>query len=525
MDTPSDFLWLVILGGFVAFYNAWGVGANDCANSFATSVGAKVLTLKNAVYIAAFFEFFGALLMGSHVTDTIRKKIVDTDIFQNEPQVLMLGMLCADLSSAIWLTIATYFKYPVSTTHSIIGAIIGFSLAYGGSNSVMWDKIGMIVASWIISPVIAGTFAFILFYLVKKYAFNTSQPYQMTLRIFPVLTFFTFLINGFFIFYKGTPSLNLDKTELWVGIVCALCLGITASLVSWYYYIPILRRRVALFSTRVRPRLENNVVENNTRQNNTRQNNTLQNNNNQEHELDTFEDMITPVDQGDNQIENLPLEDKLKTEYVYQSQLDMQGNINRLKGYVKSLRHRKLDKKVLVLHQNAEVFDEKSEKVCSSLQVITACFSSFAHGANDVANAIAPLATIYAIYNTNTFEKKSNVPIWVLFIGGTGIVFGLATWGYKIIDRIGRELTKVTPSRGFIMELSAATTVVLASRTGIPVSTTHCQVGSVVGCGIGDGKKNMDLKIMRSIFFSWLITLPVTGFLAAGLFSFCHYSP
>jgi len=402
METPSDFLWLVILGGFVAFYNAWGIGANDCANSFATSVGAKVLTLKKAVYIAAFFEFFGALLMGSHVTDTIRKKIVDTDIFQNEPQVLMLGMLCADLSSAIWLTIATYFKYPVSTTHSIIGAIVGFSLAYGGSSSVVWDKIGMIVASWIISPMIAGIFAFILFYLVKKYAFNTSQPYQMTLRIFPVLTFFTFLINGFFIFYKGTPALKLDKTELWVGIVCALCLGITASLVSWFYYIPILRKRVALFSNRVHPQLENDVVEN---------------------ELDTFEGTNTPVDQSDNQIDNSPLEniplenisleDKLKTEYVYQSQLDMQGNINRLKGYVTSLKHRKLDKKVLVLHQNAEVFDEKSERVCSSLQVITACFSSFAHGANDVANAIAPLATIYAIYNANTFEKKSNVPIWV----------------------------------------------------------------------------------------------------------------
>jgi len=203
----------------------------------------------------------------------------------------------------------------------------------------------------------------------------------------------------------------------------------------------------------------------------------------------------------------------------------MQGNINRLKGYVTSLKHRKLDKKVMILHQNAEVFDEKSEKVCSSLQVITACFSSFAHGANDVANAIAPLATIYAIYNANTFEKKSNVPIWVLFIGGTGIVFGLATWGYRIIDRIGRELTKVTPSRGFIMELAAATTVVFASRTAIPVSTTHCQVGSVVGCGIGDGKKNVDWKIMKSILFSWMITLPVTGFLAAALFSFCHYSP
>ena len=170
--------------------------------------------------------------MGSHVTDTVRKSIFDIEIFNDNPGALMYGMLCADLSSAIWLTIATYFKLPVSTTHSIIGAIVGFSLAYGGSDSVVWEKIGMIVASWIISPFIAGVFSLSLFYLVKKYAFKTNNPFEMTLRIFPILTFLTFLINGFFIFYKGSPALKLDKTELWVGIVCALSMGTLASLIS-----------------------------------------------------------------------------------------------------------------------------------------------------------------------------------------------------------------------------------------------------------------------------------------------------
>ena len=210
--------------------------------------------------------------------------------------------------------------------------------------------------------------------------------------------------------------------------------------------------------------------------------------------IEPVEDIIEPV--RDN-ISNIPLEEQLEREYVYKTELDMNDNITRLKGYVKSLKARKLDNKVLHLHNRAEVFNEDAERTCSSLQVITACFSSFAHGANDVANAIAPLATIYAIYNAGEFEKKSDVPIWVLFIGGLGIVFGLSTWGYKIIDRIGRELTKITPSRGFIIELAAATTVVFASRIAIPVSTTHCQVGSVVGCGMGDGLKNIDWKIMK----------------------------
>ena len=372
----------------------------------------------------------------------------------------------------------------------------------------------MIVASWIISPLIAGLFSLILFYFVKRYAFKTDNPFEMTLRIFPILTFLTFLINGFFIFYKGTPALKLDKTELWVGIVCALSMGIVASMISWFYYVPRHRDRTngirRSSSSRVFPQLEDRTLELELTE--------------LEAETNT-DDNLTDISTSINANENITLEEELSNEVVYNRDLTITNNIDRLKGIVKKLKIKKQDEKILQLHSNADVFDEKSEKACTSLQVITACFSSFAHGANDVANAIAPLATIYAIYSSGEFEKKSDVPVWVLFIGALGIVFGLATWGYKIIDRIGRELTKVTPSRGFIIELAAATTVVFASRTAIPVSTTHCQVGSVVGCGIGDGRKNVDWKIMKSILFSWLITLPVTGFISAGLFSFCHYSP
>ena len=193
------YLWIFITGIFFAFYNAWGIGANDCANSFATSVGAKVLTLKQAVIIASIFEFGGAVLMGSHVTDMVRKKIVERDIFEDNPGALMFGMLCADLSSAIWLTVATYFKLPVSTTHSIIGAIVGFSLAYGGGNAVNWDKVGLVVSSWIISPILAGVFSLSIFYGLNTFVFKKKDPISRIILLFPIITFITFFINTLFI--------------------------------------------------------------------------------------------------------------------------------------------------------------------------------------------------------------------------------------------------------------------------------------------------------------------------------------
>ena len=213
------------------------------------------------------------------------------------------------------------------------------------------------------------------------------------------------------------------------------------------------------------------------------------------------------------------------TDDIYLPSLNITENVNRLKSYISKLSMKEKAEKIELLHKNAITIDPDAEYLCSSLQVITACFSSFAHGANDVANSIAPFATVYSIYETESVSKKMDVPIWILFIGGFGIVIGLATWGYKIIDRIGQELTKVTPSRGFIIELSAALTTLIASRAELPVSTTHCQIGSVIGCGLGDNKNNVEWKLFKEIIYSWIITLPATGFLAAGLFSFGYYAP
>lgn len=494
--------WIFVLGLFFAFYNAWGIGANDCANSFATSVGAKVLTLKQAVIIASIFEFSGAVLMGSHVTDTVRKTIVSTEQFEANPGALMYGMLCADLASAIWLTIATYFKYPVSTTHSIIGAIVGFSLAYSGSDGVDWEAIGFIVLSWIASPLLAGIIAFVVFSTIQKLVFQSQRPFENTLILFPILTFFTFFINVLFIIYKGTPNLDLDELPLWKCILTSMGIGILTALGAQYIYLPYVKKRIENMK--------------NVREENVEEPAEIELN-----ESSTDDDVFV-AERTTSYNEAINQESK---NFVYDNNKDLETNILESKKYTNELMKQKHEEQIEDHHQNAVVLDERSDNLCSWIQIITACFSSFAHGSNDVANAIAPLATIYAIYKSNEIKDTAEVPIWVLLLGGFGISIGLLTWGYKIIDRIGRELTKITPSRGFVVELAAATTVIIASRAEIPVSTTHCQVGSVLGCGLSGGFRNINWELVKGILFSWLVTLPFTGLLSAALFSYGFYSP
>ena len=483
------YTWIFVSGIIFTLYNAWGGGANDCANSFATAVGSKTLTLKQAVFVATIFEFTGAVLMGSHVTDAVRKNIVSEDLFTDNPGALMFGMLCANLASALWLTFATYVKWPVSTTHSIIGAIIGFSLAYGGADGINWNKVGLIVASWFASPIIAGLFSLTTFTLIKKYVFDTVNPYERTARIFPVLTFITFFINSLFIIYKGSPQLNLD--EMPIGDSVGISIGIAAGtgLISWFFYVPYAKRKVELAH---RPEIEMGEISGS----------------------DSRTGSYTTAMEIENTVTESSTDDPIPEDTIEYHQ-----------KRVKELESERHDSLIEKLHANAYKIDEKSDKLCSWLQIFTSCFSSFAHGSNDVANAVAPLATIFSIYQYNEVSETMVVPIWILALGGAGIVIGLATWGYKIIDRIGRELTKVSPSRGFIIELSAAITVIIASRTELPVSTTHCQVGSVVGCGLSGGKQNVQWGLLKGILWSWFITVPVTGFLSAALFSYGYFAP
>jgi sodium-dependent phosphate transporter len=479
----SEYLWIPILGGFVTFFAAWGIGANDVANSFATSVGAKVLSLRHAVVIAGVFEFLGAFLMGSHVTKTIRKNIVDIDIFEDEPELLMFGMLSSLFGIGIWLMIATYMKAPVSTTHSAIGAIIGFALVAHGKDAVDWETVYKIVISWFISPFFAGLLSALLFIFIKYAALVREDPVKNMLRVFPFLVFLTTGMNAFFIIYKGTPVLELDDTPLDEGIYISIGVGVGCALLTHFVAVPILRKWVNSDSTRI---------------------NCCRKKRNPEQTVPRNESSV---------------------ELTGFSEMNTEEKLSKVTEVSKQLKVELDNEKFTEQYKHSRVFCDKSEKLFSQLQVFTACFSAFAHGANDVANAIGPYAAVIAIYKNGSVSSKSDVPIWILALGGVGIVIGLLMWGYKIIERIGKELTRVTPSRGFSIELASAATVVIASRLEMPISTTHSQVGAVIGCGLVDGHKNVKWKTFCKIIASWLITLPIAGAISAAIYSFGVYSP
>ena len=530
------YFWFLIVGGFISFFNAWGIGANDCANSFATSVGSGVLTLKKALIIAGIFEFLGSLLMGALVSDTVRKKIVDISIYESNPYALMLGMLTANFSAGIWLTIASYFRYPVSTTHSIIGAIIGFSMAYGGTSAVAWDSVGFVVLSWILSPILSGLFSFVFYYLCKRFVFTKDNAYNLTLRIFPLLIFGTFLINTFFIFYKGSPQYNLKDLPPWISVTISLSISVFLGLLTYFLYVPYIRKKINnMFNL---PENSNDVSNSTTTVEELEMEGIksekvmeIKNETGESHTdvIDVDEvksSVIEPETESEPQTENTLLRSGDSFEnFEYDNTKTMKENIKRSSEYTKEMKDHLENSMIEDLHKNAIEYDPKVERACTWLQVITACFSAFTHGANDVANSIAPFATVYAIQTTSQISPKSEIPIWMLAMGGIGIMVGLGTWGYKIIKRIGSELTKITPSRGFIIELSDALAVLIATQIKMPVSTTHCQVGSVVGCGLADGKGNVKWSLVKNIVYSWIITLPVTGFISAGLFSYAYYSP
>ena len=402
-------LALAILFGL---YMTWGIGANDVANAMGTSVGSGAITVKQAIVIAAIFEFVGAFLAGGHVTSTIRKGIIDSSSIVDDPATLVLGMLAALLAAGIWLMIASFRGWPVSTTHSIVGAIVGFAIAGIGVDSVQWGKIGQIVASWVVSPVLGGLIAFLLMYSIRRLILNTEQPFINAKRWAPAYIFLVGFIISLVTLFKGLKHLHLDLSVP-MSFAVAAGIGILVAGVGWM-----------------------------------------------------------------------------------------------LVGRVK------------VDHEAERDFQYASvEKVFAPMMLFTAAAMAFAHGSNDVANGIGPLAAVVGIVNSGgEVAQKAALPNWILILGGVGIVVGLSTMGYRVMKTIGSAITALTPSRAFCATLAAASTVVLASRTGMPVSTTHIAVGAVIGVGLARGVGAIDLRVVGSIVVSWLITLPVGGVLSALIF-------
>jgi PiT family inorganic phosphate transporter len=431
---------IAILGAAfsVCVYMAWNIGANDVANAMGTSVGSGALTLRRAIIVAAVFEFCGAVFFGSHVTDTIRKGVLDfgNEGFSEElSQKLMYGFMAALLAAAIWLTIATKFGLPVSTTHSIVGGVIGMGL-FIQPDSVNWGKVMEIVLSWIASPLLGGILAFASFYIIKMVIFNHENPLERTRKIAPILALPTFFVLGLALQFKGLKGFykNLDSK----GYI---------NKEEWLPCDP-----GAHNCTTFNPFLEGAWIP-----------------------LNSF-----LVALGIGIFASTILWAVLKN-YQFKE-----------KGY------------------------EGVERVFIWLQIITACYVAFAHGANDVANAIGPMAAIYDIATSTTgvlSPDKVEVPIWLLLIGGAGITVGVGTWGYKVMDTIGKKITHITPSRGFAAEFGAATTVLIFSMPflAVPISTTHTLVGSVVGVGLAGGAAAVDFRVFGKIAASWIASLPVAG--------------
>jgi len=401
----------LIMACIFGFFMAWGIGANDVANAMGTSVGSKALTIKQAILIAMVFEFLGAYLAGGEVTSTIRKGIIDADVMADDPELMIYGMLSALLAAGTWLMIASLKGWPVSTTHSIIGAIVGFASVGISVDAIYWGKVGTIVMSWVVSPVLAGTISFGLFMSVKILILDTDDPFHRAKKYIPVYMWMVGFMMAMVTLLKGLKHIGVE-----------IDLGLGSKFMNALPIAALIGLAVALFG-----------------------------------------------------------------------------------GYLMS--------RVKDVPSAANRFDSV-ERVFAILMVFTACSMAFAHGSNDVANAVGPLAAIASTVQTGEIAAKSAMPWWILLIGGMGIVVGLATYGWKVISTVGRKITELTPSRGFAAELGAASTVVIASATGLPISTTHTLVGAVLGVGMARGIGALNLRVVSTIFMSWIITLPAGAGLA-----------
>ena len=403
---------LIVMAAIFGFVMAWGIGANDVANAMGTSVGSKALTIKQAILIAMISEFAGAYLAGGEVTSTIRKGIIDAAYFVDIPDDLVIGMISALLAAGIWLAIASYKGWPVSTTHSIIGAIVGFTAVGVSTEAVEWSKVGGIVGSWVITPAISGLIAYGIFMSADKLIFQTQNPFQKAKRYVPIYMALAGFIMSLVTIKKGLKHVGLGLPEA-QGYALAVAIAVGVGVFGMWM-------------------------------------------------------------------------------------------INRLK----------FEKNDTLEHQQNNI-----EKVFAILMVVTACCMAFAHGSNDVANAIGPLAAVVSVVsNGGQISSNATLAPWILPLGGIGIVAGLALFGQRVIKTIGQGITHLTPSKGFAAEMAAATTVVIASGTGLPISTTQTLVGAVLGVGLARGVSALNFSVVRTIMVSWVVTLPAGAFLAIVFF-------
>ncbi|XP_037075175.1 sodium-dependent phosphate transporter 1-B-like [Pollicipes pollicipes] len=465
----SSVLWIVIAAFVIAFVLAFGVGANDVANSFGTSVGSRVLTLRQACLLATVFEVAGAVLIGYNVSETVRKGIIDVDLFADHERELMLGSLAALAGSALWNLVATALALPISGTHTVVGATIGFSLVARGVDGIRWLTLAKIIGSWFVSPLLSGVVSVLLFLLVRAAVLRATEPVRSGLRLLPVLFGVTVLVNVFSVVHDGPRLLRLDQLPLWAAVVTALAAGLLVAALVQFLLVPRIRQQESGGAT-VELAAKPSPAAGHT------------NAAFAEDGGGTPADRVTLPDYGAAAASDQP--DKQDKPDKPELQEDVPGE--------------------------ARLF--------APLQIMTASFGSFAHGGNDVSNAVGPLIAVWLIYTEGSAAQTSETPVYVLLYGGLGIVVGLWVWGRRVMRTIGEDLTRLTPASGFAIELGAATTVLLASKVGLPISTTHCKVGSVVLVGwAGAGAGGVSWRLFGGIAAAWLVTVPFSAAASAGI--------
>ncbi|XP_052578845.1 sodium-dependent phosphate transporter 1 isoform X1 [Peromyscus californicus insignis] len=655
----DDKLWMLILGFIIAFVLAFSVGANDVANSFGTAVGSGVVTLKQACILASIFETVGSALLGAKVSETIRKGLIDVEMYNSTQGLLMAGSVSAMFGSAVWQLVASFLKLPISGTHCIVGATIGFSLVAKGQRGVKWSELIKIVMSWFVSPLLSGIMSGILFFLVRAFILRKADPVPNGLRALPVFYACTIGINLFSIMYTGAPLLGFDKLPLWGTILISVGCAVFCALFVWFFVCPRMKRKIEReikSSPSESPLMEkkNNLKEDHEE---TKMSLGDVENGNPVSEVScttgplraVVEERTVSFKLGDleeaPERERLPMDLKEETSIdgtingavqlpngnlvqfsqTVSNQINSSGHyqyhtVHKDSGLYKELLHKlhlakvgdcmgdsgdkplrrnnsytsytmaicgmpldsfrakegeqkgeemetltwpNADTKKRIrmdsytsycnavsdLHSESEMdmnvkaemglgdrkgssgsleewYDQDKPEVSllfQFLQILTACFGSFAHGGNDVSNAIGPLVALYLVYKTEDVSTKMATPIWLLLYGGVGICIGLWVWGRRVIQTMGKDLTPITPSSGFSIELASALTVVIASNIGLPISTTHCKVGSVVSVGWLRSKKAVDWRLFRNIFMAWFVTVPISGVISAAIMAIFKY--
>jgi len=637
-----------VVGFIIAFVLAFSVGANDVANSFGTAVGSGVVTLRQACILATVFETLGSVLLGAKVSETIRKGIIDVNMYNGTEHILMAGSVSAMFGSAVWQLLASFLKLPISGTHCIVGATIGFTLVARGQEGVKWIELLRIVASWFLSPLLSGLMSAILFYFVRMFILRKKDPVPNGLKALPVFYAVTMGINLFSIMFTGAPMLGFDKVPWWGTLLISIGCAILTALIVWFAVCPRLRKKIERENKSSSPsesplmekrelasvpilkavpeeevaidppaqsppateerKVTFNIGGDSDDADYKDTTQAAENANNVQRTMQvqfstgSSGPTHTPSN-GYSTYHTVHKDSGLYKDLLHKLHLAKVGDcmgeagdrpIRRNNSYTSytmtiigmhnEFRLREADFKASAAAPGGEEGDKAGagttgaqerkrvrmdsytsycnavaehgapEEACIGegdvtltlpveedagsshssleepeadrpevstlfqfLQVLTACFGSFAHGGNDVSNAIGPLVALWLVYESGSVVSTSATPIWLLLYGGVGICLGLWVWGRRVIQTMGKDLTPITPSSGFSIELASAVTVVVASNIGLPVSTTHCKVGSVVAVGWLRSRKAVDWRLFRNIFMAWFVTVPISGLISAAI--------